>query len=167
MMSDDDSKQALDRIAEESSCLMRVAQVCFDNTLKYDPERYLALAFQKHNVGLKLLTAAYQQARSFGVIDEPQIDDANAMFEYVRERFERGKGLKAILRGMKRQNVEGELQKLRFLLACLEESARITGLKLKTNVKAGEPGFLSNHNQTVARGLKVKTSVRAGALNAY
>jgi hypothetical protein len=41
------------------------------------------------------------------------------------------------------------------------------GLKIKTNVKAGDypPGpTKTNHNQTVARGLKVKTNVKAGGL---
>ena len=35
-------------------------------------------------------------------------------------------------------------------------------MKIKSNVKAGEPGLTQNHNQTVARGLKVKTNVKAG-----
>jgi len=33
-------------------------------------------------------------------------------------------------------------------------------MKIKSNVKAG--AVASNHNQTVARGLKVKTNVKAG-----
>ncbi len=37
-----------------------------------------------------------------------------------------------------------------------------TGLKIKTNVKAG--GWEEQHNQTVVRGLKVKTNVKAGIL---
>jgi hypothetical protein len=37
-------------------------------------------------------------------------------------------------------------------------------MKIKSNVKAGEPGLTQNHNQTVARGLKVKTNVKAGML---
>jgi len=38
------------------------------------------------------------------------------------------------------------------------------GLKVKTDVKAGDCALIPNHNQTVARGLKVKTSVRAGGI---
>jgi hypothetical protein len=61
------------------------------------------------------------------VIDQPQIDDANVMFDHLRDRFQKSKGW---LGWSRRQNVETEVQKLRYLLACLEESARIHGLKL-------------------------------------
>jgi hypothetical protein len=45
---------------------------------------------------------------------------------------------------------------------CLTSTSirRITGMKIKSSVKAG--GLNQNHNQTVARGLKVKSSVKAG-----
>lgn len=140
MMSADDSKHALQRIDDESVCLKKVAKACFDNTIKSDPERYLSAAFQKHKVGLGLLTSVYQQARSLGVIDNPEIDDANSMFEYFRERIQRGKGWLDWAYG---ENVEVEMQKLRYLLACLEESARIAGLKLLVGEVHEQKGSLS------------------------
>jgi hypothetical protein len=50
----------------------------------------------------------------------------------------------------------------------MKQSLTATGLKVKSNVKAGAQDFppgpgKTNHNQTVACGLKVKTNVKAGA----
>jgi hypothetical protein len=44
---------------------------------------------------------------------------------------------------------------------------RSTGMKIKSNVKAGGVGVPQgsmNHNQTVSRGLKVKSGVKAGGV---
>jgi hypothetical protein len=43
-----------------------------------------------------------------------------------------------------------------------KQSLTATGLKVKSNVKAG--GLSANHNQTAPRGLKVKTNVKAGII---
>jgi hypothetical protein len=140
LMSSDDSKQALERIEDESSCLKAVAAACFDQTLKADPERYLRAAFQQHNIGLGLLASIYQQAKVLKIIDEPQVEDADGMFEYVRTRFQRGDGYWSWLRGT---SVEDELRKLRYLLACLEETGRIAGLKLMIGDVHERKGSLS------------------------
>lgn len=127
MMSSDDSKQALERIEEESTDLRKVAQVCFEKTLANDPERYLRTAFQPQGVSLNLMTNIYQQAKQLEIITEPQIEDANNMYEYFRKQLERGESYAAWWR---RGNIDREMQKLRYLLACLEETSRIEGLKL-------------------------------------
>jgi hypothetical protein len=41
-----------------------------------------------------------------------------------------------------------------------ENTPAQTGMKIKSNVKAG--GLAQNHNQTIARSLRVKSGVRAG-----
>jgi hypothetical protein len=125
LMSSDDSKQATDRIEEEMPYLKKIAQVCFDKTLRTDPERYLRAAFQQHEVNLNLLTHIYQQARELEIIKQPAVDDANGMFEFVRASLQKGEGP---LSRFRRSSVEEEMQKLRYLLACLEESSRIKGL---------------------------------------
>lgn len=127
LMSADNSKQAIERIDEETPYLKKVAQACFDKTLRSDPERYLRASFQQHDVNLNLLSHVYQQAAQLGIIDQPAVDDANGMFEYVRARLQKGEGYWGWLR---RRGVGEELQKLRYLLACLEESSRVAGLKL-------------------------------------
>jgi hypothetical protein len=50
-----------------------------------------------------------------------------------------------------------------------KQSLTATGLRVKSNVKAGGIGVPQgsgsmNHNQTVARGLKVKSNVKAGVI---
>jgi hypothetical protein len=69
-----------------------------------------------------------------------QIEDSNAMFEHFRQNIGRGKGWFGWASG---DSVEQELQKLRYLLACLEESARITGLKLMIGEVRQQKGSLS------------------------
>ena len=140
LMSSDKSKEALERIDEETPYLKKVAQTCFEKTMRSDPERYLRAAFQKHDVGLDLLTHVYQQARQLGIIDKPEIDDTNAMFEYVRENIQKGEGILSKLRS---PNVEEELKALRYLLACLEESSRVAGLRLLIGEVHQQKGLLS------------------------
>ena len=140
MMCLDKPQDALERIKEEMAHLKKVAQVCFDKTLRSDPERYLRACFQRHDVSLNLLAHIYQQARQLEIIDQPAVDDANGMFEYVRINLQKGEGVMNIFR---RTKVEDELHKLRYLCACLEESSRVAGLKLMIEEVHKQKGSLS------------------------
>jgi hypothetical protein len=127
MMSADQTEQAMARIGDEERLLKGIARICFDETLGRSPERYLRPGFQQSGASLKLMADVYKQAQRLGIIDEPQIEDANAMFEYVWPRLHRRGGYGGWLFGRK---VEDEMRGLRYLLACLEETARVEGLKL-------------------------------------
>lgn len=140
MMSSDDSNQAMERIGEEQQALMKIASACYDQTLKTDPERYLRACFQSQGVNLDLLAGIYQQAKQLGIIDQPQIADANGMFEHVRDKLQKGQGYWNWMFGAK---VNDELQKLRYLLACLEETSKIEGLKLLIGDVRQQNGSLS------------------------
>lgn len=140
MMSTDDSDQAMVRIKEEQQSLKKIAAACFDQTLKADPERYLRACFQQKGVNLDLLTGIYQQAKQLGIIEQPLIEDANGMFEHVRDKLQKGQGYWNWMFGEK---VESELQKLRYLLACLEETSKIEGLKLMIDDVHQRKGSLS------------------------
>lgn len=129
MVSADDSNQALERVDEEELCLTKVAEACFQKTLGREPERYLQASFREHNVGLDLLTSVYQQAKALKVIDQPAIDDASKMFEYVRDSLQRRRSPWDWYRSL-RTDVSVDLQNLRYLLACLEETSKIRGLQL-------------------------------------
>ncbi|MCB0321840.1 MAG: hypothetical protein KDD60_13020, partial [Bdellovibrionales bacterium] len=55
LISSDQSTQALNRISDVSDNLRLIAQTCFDQTLKVDPERFLRVAFQNDGVDLNLI----------------------------------------------------------------------------------------------------------------
>lgn len=110
-------------------------------TLKTDPERYLRASFQQKGVNLDLLADIYKQARQLGIIDQPSVDDANGMFEHVRKKLYKRRNFRNWMFGPK---VEDELQKLRYLLACLEETGKIDGLKLMIEDVHQKNGSLSD-----------------------
>ncbi len=62
------------------------------------------------------------------------------MFEHVRQKLQKGEGYWSWLFGAK---VEDELKKLRYLLACLEETSKIEGLKLIIGEVHQQKGSLS------------------------
>jgi len=127
LMSLDDPRQAIQRIEDEQVTLRHVAESCFNQTLKADPERFMRAAFQTHGVSLGFLANIYQQAKQLGIVDQPATTDAEGVFEYVRQKLERGEGFRDKWR---RLGVTVELQKLRYLAACLEDTGRIYGLEL-------------------------------------
>lgn len=62
------------------------------------------------------------------------------MFEHVRDRLQKGQGYWNWMFGAR---VEDEMQKLRYLLACLEETSKVEGLRLMIDDVRQRQGSLS------------------------
>ncbi len=136
LVSSNEAGNALSRIDEERNCLKEIATKCFKETLGKKPERFLRPSFQEHGVTLNVMSEIYQNAKQLGVIDEPAVSDANDLFEHMRKRISNRKGW---LGFMKRDSIKDELASLNYLLACLEECAKVEGLGLLIK-SAGEKG---------------------------
>lgn len=122
--------EAMHRLEEEQGHLQAVAKGTFQATMGTAPEVFLDPNLSTDGVTLDLITEVYRQAHSAGAIGDVEIRDANQMFEYLRPRlFDARAGLKWAwsLVGNAKQEC---LDKLRYLLACLEDTNRINGLRL-------------------------------------
>jgi hypothetical protein len=89
-------------------------------------------------VTLNLLSDVYKQAKQLNIIEDPDIADANALFEHLRGRSWQG------FSGLFKEGIVGEeIKKLRYLLACLEETSKIEGLKLMIGEVHQKKGSMS------------------------
>ena len=132
--------QAVNRIAEEQSVHMKaIAAGTFQQTIGKQPELYLDPQLKESGVTLELLTETYQQAHIAGVGDK-EVRDASQMFEeHLRDGvFKLRQSWKLWKPGQKERMVR--VQKLRYLLACLEDINRIEAFRLLIAVSR-EKGF--------------------------
>jgi hypothetical protein len=121
----DDSTHAIERIEEEMHTVKAVAQTCFDKTLKSDPERFLRSSYRGYGIDLELLAGMYRSASALGLAGDSEISDANSLFEAFRDRTWQG------FFGVCKEGIlADEVSKLRYLLACLEETCRIASLQI-------------------------------------
>ncbi len=149
LISADDAKTALSRIEQERPVLKNAARVCFEQTLKLAPERYLRSGFSKHGVSLSLLSEIYRQAAKLGVIDQPNVSSPEETFEFMRASFSSSDRWD---NWWSEKSLQRELTKLRYLLCSLEEASKIEGLSLLIQ---------ANKNQSVAEWMRKLTEWRS------
>lgn len=124
---------AVHRLNEESQRLKQLAKVTFSQTIAKAPESYLDPVLESDGVTLELMAEVYRQARHAGATDDVEVSNAAEMFEHVRKAVFRRRGWlwrtwRPVGSAKKRL-----LTKLRYLLACLEDTNRIHSMGLLLN----------------------------------
>jgi len=130
MILQDDMEQVIKRVENEKPKLEQAAKAVFDETVGKAPEMFLDPSLTSDGVTLGLMTEVYQQAHHAGAVSEPEIGNASEMFEHVRSGiFRSRKGLSRIWRPAGRAKKRC-LEKLRYLMSCVEDTNRIKALGL-------------------------------------
>jgi hypothetical protein len=121
-------KRASQLLADERRTLTELAKSTFDEVLGKSPEVFFDPAFQADNVTLELLTDLYRQAYQIGAVDGAPVGEASQLFERLRSGIY-GAGRKWFApAGHAKRTL---LARLKYLIACLEEIARIESLRLR------------------------------------
>jgi hypothetical protein len=122
--------QAVNRIAEEQSMHIKtIASGTFQQAIGKQPELYLDPGLKAHGVTLDLLTVTYQKAHVAG-LDGKEVRDAGQMFEeHLREGVFTLRPSWKFWKPGRRDRV-ARVERLRYLLACLEDVNRIEALRL-------------------------------------
>lgn len=123
--------EAQRRIANEKPALQALAQATFQEVMGKAPETYLHPSLRADQVTLDLLAEVYQQAHRAGAVTDVQIRDAGQMFEYFREKIYGARRWGGWVLGLGRRARATALTKLKYLMACLEETNRIEALRLR------------------------------------
>jgi|GEM_PF-4974618 len=122
--------EGLHRLDEEQTHLREIAQATFHSAIGNAPESFLDPNMRSAGVTLELLTEIYEQAQAAGAIDQLQIRTASQMFEHLRERvYGAGSGLGWVW-SMLGEAQQEYIERLRYLMACLEDTNRLHGLRL-------------------------------------
>ena len=124
---------AVQRLNDERKRLQRIARSTFSETIAKAPEAYLDPAMESDGVTLELITEVYRQARHAEAADDVEVNNAAEMFEHVRKDIYRRRGglwrtWRPVGNAKKRY-----LTRLRYLLACIEDTNRIHSLRLLMN----------------------------------
>lgn len=131
MMLGEKGLEAIRRIEqEERPRLQKIAEITFAETLGRHPELYLDPRFGQDGITLQLLTELYRQAHEAGVVSEGDWTDASQVFEQLRPRiFDARRGIRWVW-APRGKGARRMLTRLRYLMACLEDTNRVRSLPL-------------------------------------
>lgn len=124
------------RINDEQERLRKFVATSYQETVAKAPEMFLHPSLRDCGVTLELLTDLYQQLEHAGALNQVEIRDAGDLFEHLRESIYAGSS--SLLRrifspiGKAKQHC---LEKLRYLIANVEDANRVLSLGLLVQQK--------------------------------
>lgn len=125
----DDADLAEQRVSSQADRLQNLVATTYQQTLASDPEKYLHLSLHESGVTLELLADLYQQLQNAGVLKDVEIRDACELFEHLRKHIYRRAWPVPRFRNRRKPLLE----RLRYLIAAVEDVNRIESLKLLIN----------------------------------
>jgi len=130
LLIEEKAKYALDRLKDEKPVFEETSKRMFDDVLGKGPERFLEPWFSRQQVTLDVLTDVWQQARLAGAVDPASTAESpSEVFERLRGKIFRYSWRPIF--SMRGKPAERELEKLKYLMACLEETNRVEAVRLR------------------------------------
>ena len=122
--------EGLNRLEEEQGHLRDVASATFQAAIGDAPEVFLDPNLRSAGVTLDLMTEVYRQAQSAGAVERIEVRTASQMFEHLRERLFAARSAFGWVWSLVGEAQQESLEKLKYLIACLEDTNRINGLRM-------------------------------------
>ncbi|MDP0489552.1 MAG: hypothetical protein Q7Q71_00710 [Verrucomicrobiota bacterium JB023] len=119
--------EAISRFSEEKDTIEQIARATFDTAIGENPSAFLSDDMKVQGTTLDLMTEIYQSAQRIGVFTEAQIRNPSDMFEYCRAKGVAGKSM---FKWGSKKTSQALTDRLRYLMACLEDIGRAESLKL-------------------------------------